>query len=186
MELEEKTIRSSYPFLGKVVKVRIDDVLLPNGRQGKREIVEHSGAVAIVPITGSREVLFIRQYRKAAGKVLLEIPAGLLEKGETIAGCAQRELAEETGYGSRSLFKLASFYPSPGFSSELIHIYLAQDLVERELQKPEDEFIRVEKLPLQQARELIQSGAVEDGKTIVGLLLALEYFETARDYSSSR
>ena len=173
MELEEKTIRSSYPFTGKIVKVRIDDVLLPDGKQGKREIVEHSGAVAIVPVLNNLDVLCIRQYRKAAGKTLLEVPAGIIEAGEKVEDCAQRELAEEIGFQSNKLVKLTAFFPSPGFSSEMIHLYLAQDLVKKEVEKPDDEFIFIESFPLSQALKKIQSGMIEDGKTIIGLLMAL-------------
>ncbi len=175
MELEEKTLRSSYPFRGKVVTVRVDEVLLPDGKESKREIVEHAGAVAIIPVNEKQEVLCIRQFRKAAGKVLLEIPAGLVEQGETLEACAQRELAEEIGFMSNKLVKLSSFYPSPGFSSEMIHVYLAQELVKKTVDKPDDEFIALEKFPLKEGLSKIQSGVVEDGKTIIGLLMALQY-----------
>ncbi len=175
MELEEKTLRSSYPFRGKVVTVRVDEVRLPDGNESKREIVEHAGAVAIIPVNEDQEVLCIRQFRKAAEKVLLEIPAGLIEKGETLEACAQRELAEEIGFMSNELVKLTSFYPSPGFSSEVIHVYLAQDLVKKTVAQPDDEFILLETFPLKEGLAKIQSGVVEDGKTIVGLLMARQY-----------
>jgi len=173
--MEEKTTSSSYPFSGKVVAVRVDEVLLPDGKQAKREIVEHSGAVAIVPVNENMEVLCIRQYRKAAEKVLLEIPAGIIEPGEKIEDCAQRELAEETGFASNNLLNLTSFYPSPGFSSEIIHVFLGRDLYKKEVEKPEDEFIQLENIPLQSALGKIKNGEIEDGKTVVGLLLALKY-----------
>lgn len=175
MDLEEKTISSSYPYTGKIVKVRVDDVLLPDGKQSKREIVEHSGAVAIVPINDNLEVICIRQFRKAADRILLEIPAGVIEKGEKIEDCAQRELAEEIGFRSNSLVRLTSFFPSPGFSSEIIHVYLARKLVEKKVEKPDDEFIHVETFPLLNTFEKMRNGDIEDGKTIVGLLMSLKH-----------
>jgi ADP-ribose pyrophosphatase len=157
--------------------LRVDDVLLPDGSKSKREIVEHPGAVAIVPINNKKEVICVKQFRKPAEKVLLEIPAGKLEPGEAAESCAQRELAEETGYKAGKLQKIASYYSSPGFAGEKISIYLAEDLREEKVEKPAGEFVVKETFPLSEAFRKIKEGTVEDGKTIIGLLLALEYYK---------
>lgn len=177
MKLEEKTVKSNLVYSGRIVKVRIDEVILPDGSRSKREVVEHPGAVAVVPVNGKGEVICVRQFRKSAEKVLLEIPAGKLEEGELPEVCAQRELAEETGYRSRAMKKLVSFYPSPGFSSEVIHVFLAQGLEKEMVPKTPGEFIKVETFPLEESISRIKEGVIEDGKTIVGLLMALEYFK---------
>lgn len=177
MNLEEKTLDTRHVYKGKILNLRVDDVLLPDGSRSKREIVEHPGAVAIVPINENKEVICVRQFRKPAEKVLLEIPAGKLEPDEPAELCAQRELAEETGYRAGNLQKIASYYSSPGFAGEKIYIYLAQNLVEEEVEKPAGEFVVKEKFPLSRAFKMIKEGVVEDGKTIIGLLLALDYFK---------
>ncbi|MGI5875677.1 MAG: NUDIX domain-containing protein [Dethiobacteria bacterium] len=177
MDLVEKTIKTRHVYEGKILNLRVDDVLLPDGSQSKREIVEHPGAVAIVPINDKKEVVFVKQFRKPAEKVLLEIPAGTLKPGETAESCAQRELAEETGYRAGRLQKIASYYSSPGFVGEKISIFLAQDLIEQQVEKPAGEFVIKELFPLSEASRMINEGIIEDGKTIIGLLLALEYIK---------
>lgn len=168
----EKTVSSKTIFSGKVITVRLDEVLLENGNTATREVVEHPGAVAIVAITENSEVLFVRQFRKALEKDLLEIPAGKLEPGEDPETCAGRELAEETDMKAGKLRHIASYYSSPGFASEKLDIYLATNLLPVSVEKPGDELITLERIPLHQAVEMARQGQIEDGKTLIALLLA--------------
>ncbi len=168
----EETISTKLIYQGKIITVRLDQVLLENGHHASRELVEHPGAVAILALTNDGEVYFVRQYRKAVGKELLEIPAGMLEPGEAPAACAARELAEETGMVPGTLRLLAAYYTSPGFASEKVYIYQAGDLEERRVAAPDDEILEAVKMPFAQARKLALQGELEDGKTLIALLLA--------------
>ena len=152
--------------------MRLDDVLLGNGRQARREVVEHPGAVAILAVTDDGEAFFVRQYRKALEKELLEIPAGKLEPGEDPAACAARDLAEETGMMPGALHLLATYYSSPGFASEKLYVYLATGLKPQEVEKPEDEVLEALRIPVTEALEMARQGKIEDGKTLIALLLA--------------
>lgn len=169
---EETTIAGERIYTGRVVSLRLDTVVLPNGHRYQREIVEHRGAVAIAAVDETGQVLMVRQYRHAAGKTLLELPAGTLEVGEDPRHCAERELEEETGFRARKWEFLASFYTSPGFCTELLHVYLASELEQGEAATEEDEQIEVSRLSLAEAAKLITSGEICDAKTIAGLLLA--------------
>lgn len=172
MEFYESTISSKQIFSGHLLKLRVDEVLLPNGRKSTREIVEHPGAVAVVAITGNDEVLLVRQYRKAVERELLEIPAGKLEKGESKETCVKRELMEETGYYPNELEYLTSFYTSPGFSNEIIHLFLGKKLIRKAKDADFDEYLQAEKVPFKKVLDKIKSGEIIDSKTITGLLLA--------------
>ena len=173
--LYEKTISSKSIYEGKIIKVRLDTVQLPNGKESYREIVEHGGAVAIVPVEDDK-VYFVKQFRKPVEKVLLEIPAGRLEPGEDPEDCARRELAEEIGFQPLELKRLSSFYSSPGFSNETLYLFLARGLVEKKAEThDEGEFLEVEALPFQEALRRASAGEIEDGKTIAGLLMAAYY-----------
>jgi ADP-ribose pyrophosphatase len=177
MNLNEKTISSKEIYSGKIISVRLDRVQLPDGKESKREIVEvvNSGAVGIVPVKDDR-VYLVRQYRKAIEKVLLEIPAGRLEPGEDPLHCAQRELAEEIGFRTENLQRMAFFYSSPGFSNEVLYMYLARDLVRDEAAaKEEGEFLEVESFAIPEALKMVSNGEIEDGKTLIGLLMAANY-----------
>ena len=143
-DLYEKLTSSERLFEGKIINLRRDEVILPNGRTGMREVVEHPGAVAIVPLTTEGNVILVRQFRHPIGQVILEVPAGKLDSGEDPAACAVRELAEETGFTANTLRKLISMYTTPGFSNEIIHVYLAEDLIESDKHPDEDEFINTE------------------------------------------
>jgi len=169
----EPTVASRLVFRGRVVAVRVDDVRLPSGRVVVREVVEHPGATAVVPLTGDGHVLMVRQYRKAVEAFLLEIPAGTRERGESPEQCAQRELAEETGMRAGRLRPLATYFPSPGVLTEAITVFLAEDLRPHALPgDPGEEGLEVERVPLDRVPALIASGAIRDGKSLVGLLLA--------------
>ncbi len=170
MNLTEKVISSQMLHKGKIVNLRVDSVELPNGKTAAREVVEHKGAVAVVPITSEGEVLMVRQYRHPVEEILLEIPAGKLDANEPPDECVKRELLEETGMVAGSLEKLFSFYSSPGFSNEILHIYVAKDLVYQGQRLDEDEFVELEKIPLNKAKEMIIQGKIKDAKTIIGIL----------------
>jgi len=170
--LSEKPVDSQLIYDGKIVHLYQDTVELPNGRQAKREVVRHVGAVAIVPIDATGKVILVRQFRHAAGRVLLEIPAGTLNPNEDPTAAAMRELQEETGYKAENMRRIGGLFTAPGYTSEFIHLYLATNLSESPLDKDEDEFIELERMPLQNALNLIRTGQIADGKSISGLLLA--------------
>ena len=157
-------------YKGRVIKLNVHEVRLPDGNLSKREIVQHPGAVAIVALDPEQNVLLVRQFRLAANKILYEIPAGTLEPGENPDVCAERELQEEAGHKPGKLESLGGFFVAPGYTTEFIHLYLATELIEAELDGDEDEFIEVERVPLSEALAMIERGDIVDGKTINGLL----------------
>jgi len=171
--MQEELIESQTLYRGRVVTLRIDTVRLPNGHIARREIVEHRGAVAIVPLLDENTVLLIRQYRQAVGETLLEIPAGTLEPGEPPDRCAERELQEETGYRAGKLRRLFSQYLAPGYSQEVLHVYLAEQLTPTRQQTDEDETVELAPTPLEQIAPMILKGEIKDAKTIAGLLMTL-------------
>lgn len=171
MEFYEKTLSSKEIFSGKIVNLRVDKVQLPNGKVSTREIIQHPGAVAIVALTQEGDVLMVKQYRKAPESALLEIPAGKLEENEAKEDCAQRELMEETGYYANDIEYVTSFYTSPGFTNELIHLFFAKNIMPRKMQGDEDEYIELKYIPLKNAISKIYEGEIKDSKTITGLLL---------------
>jgi ADP-ribose pyrophosphatase len=173
MENIEETILSSEPiYEGKLVKLYRDTVQLPDGSRIDREIVKHPGAVAMVPLLFGGDVLLVRQYRTAAQQVLLEIPAGTLEPGEDPKIAAARELQEEIGYKPGKLAPLGMEYTAPGYTSEVIHLFLATELEVARLDGDADEFIEVVRLPFSEAVRQVIVGEIRDGKTQVALLLA--------------
>ncbi len=170
---QERTLQTERVYDGKLVGLRVDTVELPSGREAIREIVEHGDVVAMVPVDSEDNVLLVRQYRKAAEKLLLEIPAGLVEPSETPLECARRELEEETGFAAESWELLGGFYTSPGFCTEYIHVYLATHLSPSRADPDDDEIIELVRVPLIKAAELVASGEVCDAKSIAGLHMAL-------------
>lgn len=169
--MQEEVIRSERIFRGRVVNLRVDTVRLPNGRLSQREIVEHRGAVAIVPLLDDKTALMIRQFRLAVKEDLLEVPAGTLEPGEQPEECALRELEEETGYRAGSVQRLFTQYLAPGYSQEILHVFLARDLQPTAQQTDEDENVEVVPMPIHRAVEMVLSGEIKDAKTIAALLV---------------
>lgn len=165
----EKTIASQTIYDGRVIKLKVEEVTLPDGKIAKREIVNHPGAVAILAITDDNKLIAVRQFRKALEKTIVEIPAGKLEHGEEPLDCAKRELEEETGYRASRFTHLSTFYTSPGFADELLHVYTASDLQSGPVKLDEDEFVDVLHLTLEEAQELHRNGEICDAKTIVAL-----------------
>jgi len=168
--MEERVLERKIIFEGRLLRLRVDKVELANGVISTREVVEHRGAVAILPILPDGNILFVRQFRLPAGKVLLEIPAGTLSPNEEPLECAKRELEEETGYIAGEWRKLTSLYLAPGYSTECIHIFLAEDLRAGERNPDEDEEIRVCQFSLKEALEMVRKGEIEDAKTVSALL----------------
>lgn len=177
MDLTEKTLESKRIFEGRIVNLRVDTVELPNGKTSTREIVEHPGAVAIVPMLDHETVVLIRQYRQAVGGVILEIPAGTLNKGEDPFDCARRELQEEIGYHPKKLTKMFHSYLAPGYSTEMLHTFLAEDLEKVGVNRDSDEFMEVVTVHLRDAVEMIRSGEIIDAKSICGLVLAARMYK---------
>lgn len=170
----ERQLSSQKVYEGKIINLSVDTVALPSGRSATREIVEHPGAVAIVPINEKKEILLVKQYRYAVRKALLEIPAGKLEPLENTTDCAKRELLEETGFLAANLQKLFHYYSSPGFTNEMLHIFIATGLTYKGAQPDEDEDIELITMPFQQAIEWIRQGKICDGKTIAGIFAAYQ------------
>ncbi len=174
-EAREETLERRTVFEGKVVRLYLDRVLLPDGREAEREVVLHRGAVGMVALDGEGHVFLVKQYRHAPGERLVEIPAGKLDAGEDPLECARRELLEEVGCAAESWHRLASFYTSPGFSDEVLHLYLARGLTRGEAAPDEDEFLEVMRVPLEDALAMVARGEIRDSKTVAGLALASLY-----------
>ena len=171
-KFEEKTIQSKQIFKGKVISLKVDDVLLPNGKESKREIVNHPGAVAVIAITDDGKLILVEQYRKALERSIIEIPAGKLEPGEAPEVTARRELEEETGYGCHKLSYLQSFATSPGFADEVIHLFVAEQLfkIEEKAELDEDEFVELMQTSVEEAEEMVKDGRIYDAKTAFAVL----------------
>lgn len=174
MELREKTIDSEKIYDGAIIKLTLDTVICPNGAQAKREIVRHPGGVGVVPMDEDGYVYMVRQYRIPYDEIILEIPAGKLDKGEDIAAAAARELREETGLRAEKLQFMGEFYPSVGFCDERLRMFLATGLSQGETDLDEDEFVDLEKLHIDKLFEMIMNNEIKDGKTIAALLKARE------------
>ena len=168
----ETRVSSKRIYEGKVLNLRVDEVKIGNGNTARREVVEHPGAAAIVPILGEAEVILVRQYRYPIGSDLLEIPAGTLRANESPEDCATRELEEETGYRCSEIAKMTECFVAPGYSTEKIHIYLARGLTKTQTKMDEDESINLERCPFSEALEKIRTGTIRDAKSIVGLQAA--------------
>lgn len=175
--LTEEQLHSQLIYDGKVVHLYLDTVKLPNGNTTRREIVRHSGAVAIVPLDAERRIILVRQFRYAAGRVLLEVPAGTLEVGESPDVCAVRELQEEIGYRPNKLQKIGGVFVAPGYTTEFIHLYLASDLVPSRLDADDDELLEIVRLPLGEVLARIRHGEIADAKTISAIFLAQEHLK---------
>ena len=172
MELFEKKLTSRQVFDGVVVKLFVDEVELPNGEKSVREIVRHPGAVCVVPVDNDGNVIMVRQYRYAFSQVLLEIPAGKLEKGEEPLPAAMRELEEETGTVAGKIEYMGELYTTVAIFDEKIHMYLATDLTYKDAHPDQDEFLEVEKVPLDTLVKMVMDGEIKDSKTQVAILKA--------------
>ncbi|WP_339233070.1 NUDIX hydrolase [Oceanobacillus sp. FSL W7-1281] len=169
---EEKTMTSQKIFEGNIIDVQLDEVRLPNGETAQRELVYHPGAVAIIPITPDNKIVLVEQYRKPLERTLVEIPAGKLEQNENPLTAAVRELEEETGYTTTNLSQVTSFYTSPGFANELVYVYVTNDLIKMENPPAgdDDEFVEIMEVTLDEAKDLVEEGRIQDAKTNYAVL----------------
>ena len=172
MDYFEQRIDRDDKYHGIIVDVHLDNVRLSDGSKARREVVEHPGGVTILPVDEAGNCYMVRQFRYPAGHMMLEAPAGKLEYGEDHRECAVRELSEETGFTADELIYLGGFYTSPGFSSELLHVYLALGLHAGESHLDEGEFLNVEKHSLQALEQMIMNNEIGDAKTIIAVLKA--------------
>lgn len=162
---------------GRTFRIRRDFLKTPDGRETHFEIVEHGGSVIIIPVDAEGNILFVRQYRHATGKHLLELPAGTRDGDEPFEDCAAREIREETGMAAGQLVKIGEFYLAPGYSTEFMGIFLATDLKHNPLAPDADEILSVEKYSVKQAFELAERGEMPDAKSLAALLLARPHLE---------
>ena len=174
MKCIEKRLDGEIKYEGIIVNVRLDRAELENGRVVRREVVEHPGGVGILPVDKAGMCTMVRQFRYPFSRQLLEIPAGKLEKGEEALSCAVRELSEETGYEADELVFLGKCLTSPGFSSEVLYLYMARGLHQGKAHPDEDEFLNVEKHSLSELKDMVMRNEIEDAKTVIAVLKAAE------------
>lgn len=168
--MTEATISTETIYKGKIINLERLQVHLPNGRQATREVVRHPGAVGILVEPKPDYIVLVEQFRKPLDRLLLEIPAGKLEPGEDPESCAVRELQEETGYGAERVQLIHSFFTSPGFADEQIHVYYADDVVTGRQSLDEDEFVDAQLYSIQEIQTKLAEGCIQDAKTLVALL----------------
>ncbi|MFN3491573.1 MAG: NUDIX hydrolase [Anaerolineales bacterium] len=171
-------IRSEVLMKGRAFAIRRDTVKTPTGVETKFDIVEHGGSVILIPIDSDGNILFVRQYRHAAGIEMLELPAGTRDGDEPFEVCAAREIREETGMQAGKLTHIGSFYLAPGYSTEYMGVFLAEDLSENPLDADEDEFLSVEKIPAREAIQMAERGEISDAKSLAALLMAKPHLKT--------
>lgn len=179
MHLEEKTVSTESVYKGRIFEVTRDTALLENGKEVQRDVVHHSGGVTVIPITENEEILMVKQYRYPHHKVMLEIPAGKIEPGEKHYDCGKRELLEETGCTCKNYEYLGEIVPTPAYVSEVIHLYIASGLEFTAQDLDEDEFLDVEKIPLEKAADMVLNGEITDSKTQIGVLKAWHILKAA-------
>jgi len=162
-------------YSGRKIKVRKDEVILEDGREVMREVIEHPGSAAIIPFITENEIILLQQYRYAVKETIYEIPAGTLDEGETFYSCAARELEEETGYKASILEPLATIYPSPGILSEIMHLFKATHLVKTQTNYQMDEAIKgIVQIKFRDALEMVKKGIIRDAKTVCSILMCIK------------
>ena len=166
----ETTLNSQTIFSGRIIEVKKDDIQLENGKKSIREVVVHHGGVCVAAIDQEDRLLLVRQFRYPYGKELLELPAGKLEKGEDPFEAAKRELGEECGLTADHYTPLGEFYPTVGYDTEIIYMWVATGLHTTQMHLDDDEFLTPDRIPLAKAYEMVMSGEIKDGKTIAGVL----------------
>ena len=170
MELTEKTLSSTSVFDGRILHITLDEIELPNGKRSKREVVNHPGGVTVAALDDENNLYFVKQFRYPYKEVVLELPAGKLEKGSTPLENGKRELMEETGAEGYSYMSLGQLYPSPGYTNEIIHLYVCRVKSEGESRPDDGEFLNVEKIPLDKAVEMVLNNQIPDAKTQIAVL----------------
>lgn len=174
MNLEEKTLKQEYAYKGRIINLRVDEALMPDGRTSKREVVEHNGGVCVVALTENDEIFMVRQFRYPYMEVIYEIPAGKRDGNEEPLTCGIRELREETGMTADEFIPLGELYPSPGYCGEIIWMYAAKGLHEGANDLDDGEFLEAVKVPLEKAVGMIMSGEIKDAKTQAAVLKLAE------------
>ncbi len=177
MVITEKTLSRKTVFQGKILTLHTDEVLLENGIEAYREVIEHTGGVCILPLTKDNKVYVVRQFRYPFAKILLEIPAGKKEAGEDPLTCGIRELKEEVGASADEMIPLGSMLPTPAYDTERIYMYLARGLHYGTQQLDEDEFLEIETIPLTELKKMVMRGEIEDAKTQLAILKACTMLE---------
>lgn len=170
MKLTEKQLSAEYLYRGKIINMRRDEIVLPDGNKALREVVEHPGGVCVAALTEKDEMLFVRQFRYPYHEEVLEIPAGKRDCGEDPLDCGKRELKEETGATASRFISLGKLYPTPGYTNEVIYMYAATDLSYGEQTPDEDEFLALERIPLDRAVKMVMEGTLPDAKTQTAIL----------------
>ena len=168
-------LHSETVYHGRAFNVRRDEIRLPDGKAARLDIVDHVGAVTLVPVDDQRRIWFVRQYRHPAGEVLLELPAGTIEPGEPPLECARREIREEIGMAAGRLEPLGEYFLAPGYSSEYMHVFLATGLHPDPLPGDTDEFLSTEAIPVEEVYRMAEKGKIRDAKTLASLMLARKY-----------
>lgn len=170
MDLTEKPLKQEYKFKGRIVNMRVDEAMLPNGTTASREVVEHNGGVMVAPMDSDGNLYFVKQFRYPYMEIVTELPAGKLEKNEDPFEAGKRELSEETGATAEKYTFLGELYPTPGYCGEIIHMYLAEELSFGKQHTDEDEFLEVYKIPLEEAVRMVLNNELKDSKTQTAVL----------------
>lgn len=178
---EFRTIQSVLTFQGRAFALRRDKVLMPDGRVSDIDVVDHHGAVTLVPVDNQERIWFVRQYRHPVGGMLLELPAGTLEDQEDVRECAAREIREEIGHSAQELELIGEFYLAPGYSTEYMYVFLAGGLQPDPLEMDDDEFLQVEPISIQQTYQMLADREFCDAKTLLALHLARAHLLSADD-----
>lgn len=181
MELKETRIEGRTLFQGRILRLEVDEVALPNGEGAIREVVRHPGGVCVLPLREDGTVELVEQFRYPYNEVILELPAGKLDPNEDPLEAAKRELSEETGLAAERWTKLGVFYPSVGFTDEVLHLYLAQGLTQGEIHPDEDEFLNRRRVALDTLVDMVMDGSIPDGKTQALVLKAQRHLQTGKE-----
>lgn len=182
-QLIERKISSREVFKGELLHVYSDQARLPNGASSTREWIKHPGASAVLPVFENGDVMLVRQFRYPLRQIFYEVPAGKLDPGETPLSTAKRELEEEAGISCEKIQHLGPFYPSIGYTDEVIHLYVAWDLKTFDQNSDEDEFLLKARLQFREAFEMVHSGEISDGKTMVTVLKAWHWWQQNKPFS---
>lgn len=173
MTFEEKTLSSEMIYSGRIINLRKDKVTVVNGTSS-REVVEHNGGAVLIAVTDEKKMVMVRQYRKPAKKVMFEVPAGKIDPNEEPEVTAKRELKEETGYTAGSVKYICKFYPSVGYSEEVLHLYFCSDLVKGDTAFDDNEAIDIEEYGIEELFNMVMRGEIDDAKTIIAIMYARE------------
>ncbi len=170
MDQEEKTTKKNLIYDGKILQLYNDEILTPGGKVAYREYVNHHGGASVLAVDDDNNIYMVEQYRYAYKQLLLEIPAGKLEKGEDAKVCAIRELKEEIGAECKEIKQMALVYPTPGYTNEPLYIFVATGLTFGDTKWDDDEYLNIKKIPFDRALEMVKSGEIKDGKSVVAIL----------------